>query len=193
MNKSQSVLKMETKVDIKSSQGSINFLNLNHQLQQLEVYFSVHHIEEENNISFAWLKLQVYSLTWWESRTKTLRLEGDPLLTKWDDFKTLIKLQFYPIEYVDDQWISSHYFKQKLRKSMQEYTIEFKNMSIMLGISPKNPYVLLKYLEGLHRHLWEQVMFFKPKSMGEDFVQAQYLENTGLKKAPSSVLKQKEK
>jgi hypothetical protein len=38
-------------------------------------------------------------------------------------------------------------------KSVQEYTTEFRKMAIMLGISPKNPDVLLKYLGGLHSHL----------------------------------------
>ena len=82
---------METKVNIKPYQGEIDALKLNHWLQQLEAYFSVHHIDEEHKISIARLKLEGHALTWWESHTKTLRLEGDPLVTKWEDFKTLIK------------------------------------------------------------------------------------------------------
>jgi hypothetical protein len=84
---------------------------------------------------------------------ETLRLEGDPLVTRWEDFKTLIKSQFYPIGYVEDQWIWWHYFRQRQGQSVHEYTTEFRKMAIMLGISPKNPYVLLKYLGGLHSHL----------------------------------------
>jgi hypothetical protein len=44
-------------------QGEIDALKLNHWLQQLEVYFSVHHIDEEKNISFARLKLEGHALT----------------------------------------------------------------------------------------------------------------------------------
>jgi hypothetical protein len=84
---------------------------------------------------------------------ETLRLEGDPPVTRWEDFKTLIKSQFYPIGYVEDQWIWWHYFGQKQGKSVQEFTTELKNMAIMLGISPKIPNVLLNYLGGLHSHL----------------------------------------
>ena len=76
---------------------------------------------------------------------------------------------------------------------MQGYTTEFRKMAIMLGISPKNPDVLLKYLGGLHHHLREQVMLFKPKMVDEACVQAQYLENIGLKGAQSNGLKKKEK
>jgi hypothetical protein len=42
-------------------------------LQQLEVYFNVHHIDEEKNIPFVRLKLEGRTLTWWEIHTKTLR------------------------------------------------------------------------------------------------------------------------
>ena len=66
---------------------------------------------------------------------------------------------------------------------MQEYITEFRKMEIMLGVSPKNPNVLLNYLGSLHRHLHEQVMLFKPKLVDEACVQAQYLENIGLKRA----------
>jgi hypothetical protein len=43
--------------------------------------------------------------------------------------------------------------QEKEGQSVHEYTTKFRNMAIMLGISPKNPYVLLKYLGGLHSHL----------------------------------------
>jgi hypothetical protein len=44
---------------------------------------------------------------------ETLRLEGDPPVTMWEDFKTLIKSQFYPIGYVEGQWIWSNYFRER--------------------------------------------------------------------------------
>jgi hypothetical protein len=69
VNPSQSLFKMEVKVDINPYQGEIDALKLNHWLQQLEVYFSVHHIDEEQNISFARLKLEGHALTWWEIHT----------------------------------------------------------------------------------------------------------------------------
>jgi hypothetical protein len=43
---------MEAKVDVKKYQGDINALKLNHWLYQLEVYFTIHHINEENRIIF---------------------------------------------------------------------------------------------------------------------------------------------
>jgi hypothetical protein len=89
---------------------------------------------------------------------ETLRLKG----------RIGIRSQFYPIGY----GIRWHYFKQRQGQSVQEYTTEFKKMAIMLGISTKNPDVLLKYLGGLHNHLQKQVMLFNPMAIGEACVQA---------------------
>jgi hypothetical protein len=55
---------------------------------------------------------------------------------------------------------------------VQEYTIEFRKMVNVLGISPKNPDVLLKYLGDLQSHLRKQVMLFKPRTVDEACVQA---------------------
>jgi len=44
---------MEAKVYIKLYHGEIDASKLNQWLQQLEVYFSIHQIEEEKKISFA--------------------------------------------------------------------------------------------------------------------------------------------
>jgi hypothetical protein len=100
MNPSQSLFNMEAKVDIHPYQGEVDVLKMNHWLQQLEFYFSVHHIDEEHKISFARLKLEGHALTWWERYTKTLRMVGDPPVTIWEEFKTLIKSQFYTIVYL---------------------------------------------------------------------------------------------
>jgi hypothetical protein len=100
-------------VEIKPYQGEIDSIKLNQWLQKLVFYFSVHNIAEEKNISFTWMKLEGHVQTWWESDAKTLRLEGDSLVTKWEVFKTLIKSQFYPIEYEKEQWICWHCFQQK--------------------------------------------------------------------------------
>jgi hypothetical protein len=54
---------MEEKVDIKTYQADIDALKINHWLQQLEVYFSIHHIDEGKNISFSILMLEVHALT----------------------------------------------------------------------------------------------------------------------------------
>jgi hypothetical protein len=46
-------------------------------------------------------------------------------------------------------------------------------MAIMLGISPKKPDVLFKYMGDLHSHLRKKVMLFKPRIVDDARVQAQ--------------------
>jgi hypothetical protein len=60
---------------------------------------------------------------------------------------------------------------------VQEYTIELKKMEIMLGITPMNLVVLLKYIGDLQNDLRKQVMFFKPRIVDEGYVQEGYLKN----------------
>lgn len=63
---SQSFFKMEEKVYIKSCQGEIDYLKLIQYFHQSEVYFSVHHIDQEHKKSFSCLKLEGHALTQWE-------------------------------------------------------------------------------------------------------------------------------
>jgi hypothetical protein len=49
-------------MDIKSYQGEMDALKSNHWLQQLQVDFNVHHIDEEKKISFSKLKLKGHAL-----------------------------------------------------------------------------------------------------------------------------------
>jgi hypothetical protein len=49
---------------------------------------------------------------------------------------------------------------------------QVKKMAIMLGISPKNPNLLLKYMRGIHSHLWNKVMSFNSERVDEACEQA---------------------
>jgi hypothetical protein len=51
-----------------------------------------------------------------------------------------------------------------------------------VGFSPKTLDVLLKYSGGLHSDLRKQVMLFKPRTIDEAYVKAQYPENICHKK-----------
>jgi hypothetical protein len=65
-------------------------------------------------------------------------------------------------------------------------------MDIMMGISTKNPYLLLNYMGGIYSHFQKQVMVFKPNRVDEACVKENYLENIGHKKGQPSGSKQKE-
>jgi hypothetical protein len=54
---------------------------------------------------------------------------------------------------------------------VHEYTTGLRKMAIMLGISSKNPYALLKYLGGLDSHLKKKAMLLNLRIVNEDYVQ----------------------
>jgi len=68
INLSRYLFKMEAIVNINPFQGDINALKINHLLQQLVVYFNIHYIDEETNISFFHTKV----------RGSCLNLVGNP-------------------------------------------------------------------------------------------------------------------
>jgi hypothetical protein len=65
---------------------------------------------------------------------------------------------------------------------VKEYTNEFRKKEIMVGLSPKNPYIFIKYLWDIKIHLWKQVILIKHRTIDEACVYAYYLENMGHKK-----------
>jgi hypothetical protein len=43
-----------------------------------------------------------HALLWWESYVDALRIGKKPMVMKWEDFKELLKSQFYPIGYEEE-------------------------------------------------------------------------------------------
>jgi hypothetical protein len=88
----------------------------------------------------------------------------------------MIKSQFYPIGYEEHQQIVWHYFRQRQGQSVQEFTTEFRKREIQMGVSLKSPDMLVKYLGALLPHIHRKMMLFRPKTIDEANIQAQYLE-----------------
>ena len=57
----------------------------------------------------------------------------------------------------------------------REYTIESQKQAIMLGISPNNLDVFLKYLDDIHNHIRRQVIHFKIRDVDEASMEERYL------------------
>ena len=114
---------LEAKFEI---QGDVNVERLDHWLKQLEVYFNIHGITEEQKISFARLKMGGHPLVWWESYVETLRLSKEELISSWEDFKRLLREQFYPLGHEAKQIIKWQFYRQGKGQSVQDYTTEFR-------------------------------------------------------------------
>jgi hypothetical protein len=139
----------------------------------MEVYVTMHEVTGKKKIYFAPLKLEHHSLTGWESDAVSRALGNEPPVTDWKVFKDMIKSQFYPIGYEEHQQIVWHYFNQRQRQSVQEFTTEFRKRAIQMGVSLKSPNMLVKYLGALLSQIRRQLMLFRPKTIDEASIQAQ--------------------
>jgi hypothetical protein len=59
---------------------------------------------------------------------------------------------------------------------VQEFMTEFRKRAIQMGVSLKSPDMLVKYLGELLPQIHRQLMLFRPKTIDEANIQAQYLE-----------------
>jgi hypothetical protein len=87
--------KVEEKLEIPMFNGQTNVEALDSWLKQLEVYFGLYQIQETQQISFTHLKMTRHALLWWESYVDALRIGKNPMVTKWEEFKALLKFSLF--------------------------------------------------------------------------------------------------
>eukprot|EP01018_Ginkgo_biloba_P002772 Gb_08746 [translate_table: standard] len=122
-----------------------------------------------------------------------LELSQEEPITKWEDFKRLVKEKIYLLVHEAKKIIRWQFYKQGEGQSVQDYTTELRKQAIVLGVSLKDPQVLMKYIGGLHSHIKRQVLLFKPTSIDQVSVQAQYIEKDGRKGQQSGSSKQNQR
>ena len=61
----------------------------------------------------------------------------------------------------------------------QDYTQEFRKISLVLGIPLYTQETLLKYIGGLHSYLCHMILIFSPTDLDEVCVQATHIETNG--------------
>jgi hypothetical protein len=105
-----------------------------------------------------------------------LKMGKSPMVMKWEDFKALLKSQFYPIGYEDEQLMKWQYLREEQGQGVQEYTFEFRRQAIRLGISLEEPGVVVKYLGGLFIHIRRQLQLHGVKIIDEASKKHLYIE-----------------
>ena len=94
----------------------------------------------------------------------------------WSDFITAIKRQFYPLAYMQKAIMIWHNYRLFKGQSVQDYTQEFRKMSLMLVVDFQSQDTLLKYIGGLHSYLRHTILMFNPNNLDDVCVQATHLE-----------------
>jgi hypothetical protein len=159
--------------------GDANPRKLDNWIRQVEVYFNVQHIDEEE------VKAQLYSLRlegtifiWWESKLQDISKCGN-LFSSWSKFKSAIRKQFYPLGYLHKVMMEWKTLRKSKGQAVQSFTKEFRKKDLSLNIPLDSYETLMKYIGSLHNYTHHTFLLFNPTSLDEFFVQDTHLVNKG--------------
>jgi hypothetical protein len=94
------LLKLDVNFSLPMFNRDANPEKLDNWIRQVEVYFRVHHIDEEGvKVQLDSLRLEGTALVWWERKLQD-RSKCGKLLSSWSKFKSAIRKKFYPLGYL---------------------------------------------------------------------------------------------
>lgn len=101
----------------------MNVEKLENWIRQLEVNYKIQNLQEDDiKIQLASLRLVGAPLVWWEEYTQEeMRIHGK-ISISWVEFISTIKIQFYPLAYMQKAIMSWHNFRQLKGQTVQDYT-----------------------------------------------------------------------
>ncbi|XP_031500273.1 uncharacterized protein LOC116264278 [Nymphaea colorata] len=149
--------KVEAKIDIPVFDGSIDAEKLDSWLAQMETYFILYEFPGTERVAFARLKLTNHALAWWNGILASQEGHG----ITWEEFKRLLRLEFYPMGYLQDRWTRWYMLRQYNMQSVQEYTAEFRRLAVALGVSLNTEEAVQKFVAGLHYSIRQELQLFR--------------------------------
>jgi hypothetical protein len=173
------LLNLDVKFSLPMFNGDVNPEKLDNWIRQVEVYFCVQQIDEEEvKVQLASLRLEGTTLVWWERKLQDISKCGN-LLSSWSEFKSAIRKQFYPLGYLHKAMMEWQTLRQSKGQTVQSFTEEFRKKSLALNIPLDSYETLMKYIGALHSYIRHTLLLFNPTSLDEVCVQATHLENRG--------------
>jgi hypothetical protein len=143
----------------------------------MEVYCSVKKIKDEaTQIKLASLRLASTTLISWQRKLQNGMQQVGNVFPSWQFFVSELRKKFYPLGYKEKALIEWQGIKLRKGQTMQEYTDEFRKMTLMLDIPLHTQETLMKYIGGLPAHIRNTVFMFGPTNINEVSIQATYIE-----------------
>jgi hypothetical protein len=173
------LLNLDVKFYLPMFNGYVNPKNLDNWIRWVEVYFHVHHIDEEEvKVQLASLQLEGITLVWWESKIQDRSKCGN-VFSSWSEFKSMIRNQFYPLGYLHKVMMEWKNLRKSKGQIVQSFTEESRKKSLALNIPLDYYETLMKYIGTLHSYIHHTLLLFNPTSLEEFCVKATHLENRG--------------
>ncbi|CAL8177990.1 unnamed protein product [Prunus armeniaca] len=122
----------------------------------LENYFEWKPMAEDRKVLFVKLKLKSTALQWWKRVEEQRARQGKQKINTWDRMKSKLRKQFLPADYTMELYEQFHNLKQR-DMSVEEYTSEFNNLSIRVGLNETNEQMTSRYLSGLNQTIRDEM------------------------------------
>ncbi|XP_021817152.1 uncharacterized protein LOC110759412 [Prunus avium] len=122
----------------------------------LENYFEWKPMAEDRKVLFVKLKLKSTALQWWKRVEEQRARQGKQKINTWDRMKSKLRKQFLPADYTMELYERFHNLKQQ-DMSVEEYTSEFNNLSIRVGLNETNEQMTSRYLSGLNQTIRDEM------------------------------------
>jgi hypothetical protein len=135
-------------------------------------------MDDTTKIQLVSLQLSGTTLIWWGSKTQVDLVQNGKVISSWDKFTKATRKQFYPLSYTQTTIIEWQQLMRGKGQNIQAYTHELKKNALSLGIILYTRETLLKYIGGMHSHLWHIVLMFNLTSIDQVLVQATHLESS---------------
>ena len=111
------------KFELPMYNGEVNVEKVHNWVFQLEVYYRVQNLQDDDtNIQLASFTLEVSALVWWEAKTQDEIKKNGNISISWYNFIVVIKIQFYPLAYMQKDIMNWKNFRQLKGQNVQEYT-----------------------------------------------------------------------
>jgi hypothetical protein len=168
--------KLDVKFELPIYDGEVNAERIDNWVINMEVYCSVQQIKDEaTQIKLASLRLAGTSLIWWKSNLQNGTQQVGNVFPSWQVFVSALRKKFYPLGYKEKDLIEWKVLKLRKGQIMQEYTVGFHKMALMLDIPLHTQETLMKSIGDLPTHICNIVFMFGPTNIDEVYVQETYI------------------
>ena len=169
LNKGVFPFKVQINFDIPIFEVHIDIDSIDKWLNLLEQYFFVHNFSNREKITFALLKFIPHVKFWWETfceQKETNETSLFQVMVTWDSFKDFITKKYYHVGSYNDLYTKWTTRQEERSQPVPKFTNIFNTLCTNLGIKYYEKNLVLKYHDGMHRYIEDEMDFLDISSLG---------------------------
>ncbi|GKV33822.1 hypothetical protein SLEP1_g42272 [Rubroshorea leprosula] len=136
------------KIDIPDFEGRLQPDKFIDWLHTVERVFELKDIPDDKRVKLVAIKLKKHASIWWENLKCSQEREGRNKIRTWEKMRWEFTRKFLPDRYYQDNFVKFHNLQQK-SLTVEEYTMEFKQLMMKCDVQEKDEQTIARYLGGL--------------------------------------------